>query len=177
MLAKVSEVPVCTQVDQTGGQMGGWAECLETVQLLTVECPLKSGLHLFINEEMHDVFESRVWMGGLLVHCIYVCVWQGLRGAVTTKVMLNKTFFWVTGYQWKHSRSPAERHSQTGSSIYKEATTIQKRATYRCHKSAKQQSGSMQSVTTTCLVLYQSCRVCYQGIGMLFQKQKSQLCN
>lgn len=58
MLAKVSEVPFCTQVDRPGGQMmGGWAgcrECLETVQLLTVECPLKSGLHFF-KKEMHDV--------------------------------------------------------------------------------------------------------------------------
>lgn len=56
-------------------------------------------------------------MGCASACALCVCVWQGLRGTVTMKVMLNKTFFWVTGYQSKHSRSPAERHSQTGCSI------------------------------------------------------------
>lgn len=65
-----------------------------------------------------------------------MCVWQGLRGTVTVKVMLNKTFFWVTGYQCKHSRSPAERHSQTGCSIYEGSDDHPNR--HCSQKSAKQ---------------------------------------
>lgn len=81
------------------------------------------------------IYESSVWMGVLCL-CI-VCVWQGLRGTVTMKVTLNKTFFWMTGYQCKHSRSPAERHSRPGCSIYKEATTIQTDTALRKQQSNK----------------------------------------
>lgn len=134
MLAKVSEVPVCIGRDELGEREGGggW-ECLKTVRLLTVERPLKSRLSLSVKNRMIQSEYVKIeceW--GL--HSGIVCVWQGLRGTATMKVMLNKTFSWVTGHQCKHGRSPAERHRRPSRGIYGYVYTKPKLSQYNCLK-------------------------------------------